>query len=60
MVEDFSTQFSPLYLRMSSVPILKQPVYSFQSVIVKGMLNRQPNLNDVDNTDISNSKLKMK
>jgi len=26
----------------------------------KGMLDRRPNLNDVDNTDISNSELKMK
>jgi len=26
---------------------------------LKGMLDRQPNSNDVDNTDISNSELKM-
>jgi len=27
---------------------------------LKGMLHRWPNSNDVDNTDISNSKLKIK
>jgi len=27
---------------------------------IKGMLDRWPNLNDVDNTDISNLELKMK
>jgi len=33
---------------------------TMMTLCFKGMLDRRPNLNDVDNTDISNSELKMK
>jgi len=32
----------------------------FRCITIKRMLDRRSNLNDIDNTDISNSELKMK
>jgi len=40
--------------------LIGQNVLLGQDYVIKGMLYRRLNLNDVDNTDISNSELKMK
>jgi len=39
---------------------LNKALHVSTNIDLKGMLYRQLNLNDVDNTDISNSELKMK